>query len=188
MRSKAVRGAEKVLATGGARPRLAVNALLETFRANAALIRYLIVGGMGFLNYQVTLFVLYDSPLPWFLPAKDTSTDFVLFQHSDVRLLISTLAATEVTLIAMFMGHHLWTFRNRDLVSRPALLRLGQYHAKMLVSALVIFTGTINLLVVQFGVYPYVAAAIGAASAFAWNLFWDTGVIWRQRKKSRAGL
>ena len=186
MRLKALRGAEKAIPANGTgwRP---VAALLETLRANAALIRYVMVGGLGFLNYQATLFLLYDSPVFGFLPAKDASVNLGFFEHSDFRLLISTLAATEVTLIGMFMGHHLWTFRDRDPASRSTLLKLGQYHAKMLVSALLIFAGSINLLVVQFGVYPYIAAAIGTALAFLWNWLWDSVVIWGEGKKPGTG-
>ncbi|HLB27342.1 MAG TPA: GtrA family protein [Dehalococcoidia bacterium] len=145
------------------------------------------MGGMGFLNYQATLFLLYDSPVFRFLPAKDTNADLGFVAHSDLRLLISTLAATEITLLGMFIGHHLWTFRSRNRASGSVLLKAGQYHAKMIVSALLIFTGSINLLVVQFGVYPYVAAAAGATLAFAWNWLWDSLVIWGQGKKLQTG-
>jgi putative flippase GtrA len=185
MRLKAIRGTEKALPANGTGWR-SVGALLETLRANAALVRYVMVGGLGFLNYQATLFLLYDSPVFTFLPAKDASVNLGFFEHSDVRLLISTLAATEVTLIGMFTGHHLWTFRDRNPASGSMPLKLGQYHAKMLVSALLIFTGSINLLVVQFGVYPYLAAAVGTVLAFAWNWLWDSVVIWGEGKRPGA--
>ncbi|GAG40586.1 unnamed protein product, partial [marine sediment metagenome] len=93
-------------------------ALRQRLASHIALIRFVLVGGSGYLLYQAILFLMYDSPLFWFLPAKDTSSTILFLEHGDARLLITTLVATALTLVGVFMGHNLWTFRDRDSIRK----------------------------------------------------------------------
>lgn len=89
------------------------------------LAKFVVVGAMGYLIYQVVLFIMYDSPLFWFLPAKDTGASLVLFTHDDLRLLITSLVAAELSIVGAFIGHNQWTFRDRETVYNPLWVRLS---------------------------------------------------------------
>lgn len=147
------------------------------------MLKFLLVGALGYLIYQALLFLLYDAPILPFLPDKDTSADILFFQHDDLRLLIATLVATEMSIVGVFAGHNTWTFRHRQTVRRPLWLRFGQFNAKALVSTLGILTVTVNILILRFDLYHFVAVPIGVALAFTWNWLWDSQIIWRQAKK-----
>jgi putative flippase GtrA len=167
----------------------AANHILEALRqrlaAHATIIKFLIVGGIGYLVYQSVLFAVYDGALFPFLPDKDVSVRMVFFDHGDVRLLIASLVAMEFGVTTAFIGHHRWTFRDRG-VHKPVLLRYGQFHANQLISALGILTVTVNLLTVQFGFYHFLAVPIGMAMAGSWNWLFDSQVIWRRTKRRDA--
>jgi len=154
--------------------------------SRTAFVRFALVGGTGYLAYQAVLFVVYDSPVFWFLPAKDTAVSMLLFDHGDVRLLIATLVATAVALIGVFTGHNLWTFRDSCAVRKPLLMRFGQFVAAALPAALGIVTVTVNVLTVQFGVYHYVALPIGVALGAIWNWLWYSRFIWRRATAEHA--
>lgn len=157
--------------------------LSERLAAHRTVIKFLIVGSVGYLVYQSVLFAVYDWPLFPFLPDKDASVSILLFDHGDGRFLIATLVAMEFGIVAGFTGHHSWTFRERG-PRKPLLLRFGQFHANQLISALGILTVTVNVLTVEVGLYHFMAVPIGVALAGAWNWTWDTQVIWRRAKRS----
>ena len=151
------------------------------------IVRFGMVGGTGYLIYQAVLFLVYDAPLIRFLPAKGTSATILFFEHGDVRLLITTLVATALALVAVFTGHNLWTFRDRDRVDKPVWLRFVQYVAAALVAALGIVTVTVNVLIVQFDVYHFIALPIAVSLAGIWDWLWYSQSIWR-RARHRAQL
>ena len=97
--------------------------LQRALAENATLVRFVIVGGLGYAVYQVLLFATYDWSLLWFLPEKDVSARIIFFEHGDVRFLISTLVVAEIAVLAVFGGHSLWTFRDRAMVHLAAALR-----------------------------------------------------------------
>lgn len=162
-------------------------ALRQQLASHIALVRFALVGGSGYLLYQGVLFLMYDSPLFWFLPAKDTSANIIFFEHGDVRLLITTLVATVLTLVGVFTGHNLWTFRDRNSVGKPLWLRFGQFVAAASVAAFGIVTVTVNVLTVQFDMYHFVALPIGVALAAIWDWLWYSQFIWRRGKKAHPG-
>lgn len=149
------------------------------------LLRFALVGGSGYLVYQAILFVMYDSSLFWFLPSKDTKATIVFFTHGDVRLLITTLLATAVVLVWVFTGHNLWTFGDRNPARKPVWLRFGQFLATGLVASAIV-TATVNVLVVQFDAYHFVALPIGIALAGIWDWLLYTQFIWRRAKRTHA--
>ena len=171
--------------TSSVQRRKAARSLLEVLSdrlaAHTTVLKFLIVGGMGYLVYQSVLFAVYDWSLFPLLPDKDVSARIVFFNHGDVRFLIATLMALEFGIMAGFTGHHRWTFRDRG-VHKPLLLKLGQFHANQVISALGILTITVNVLTLQFGFYHFIAVPIGAALAGAWNWLWDTQIVWRRAK------
>ena len=161
-------------------------ALRQQLASHIALVRFALVGGSGYVLYQAILFLVYDSALFWFLPAKDTAVSMLLFDHGDVRFLIATLVATAVALVGVFTGHNLWTFRDSRAVRKPLLMRFGQFVAAALPAALGIVTVTVNVLTVQFGMYHYVALPIGVSLGGIWNWLWYSRFVWRRAKKTDA--
>ena len=157
--------------------------LSNVVTTNAVILKFMTVGGLGYVIYQLVVAIMYDTALFWFLPDKDHSVSLVLFDHGDARMLIATLVATELSITGVFSGHTLWTFRDRDYVRKPLWMRFGQFNAKALVSTLGILTVTVNVLTVGFGMYHYAAVPIGVLLAFSWNWAWDTQIVWRRAKR-----
>ena len=156
---------------------------LQTLRAKPTLVKFVLVGGTGYFVYQLLLFATYDWSLLWFLPEKGVSARVIFFDHGDVRLLFSTLVAAEISIVFVFGGHDLWTFRDRVQAHRPLMHRFGVFQANQLISALGILTVIVNVLTVRFGFYHFMAAPFGVAAAASWNWLWDTQVIWRRARR-----
>jgi len=146
------------------------------------LVRFALVGGSGYLLYQAVLFLVYDSAAFWFLPDKDTSAVIIFFEHADVRLLVTTLVASAVTVVGVFTGHNLWTFRDRAPVHKPVWMRLGQFLATVSVGSGIVIV-MVNVLTVQFDMYHFVALPIGVALAGTWDWLWYSQFVWRRAKK-----
>lgn len=160
----------------------------DIIRTHALILRFMIVGTLGYVIYQAVVAIMYDTTVFWFLPRRDQGVSLVFFNHGDARLLIATLVATELAIIGGFCGHNLWTFRSRDRVRKPLWMRFGQFNAKALVSTLGILTVTVNILTVNFDVRHYLAVPIGVVLAFAWNWTWDTEVVWARAKRPPTGV
>jgi putative flippase GtrA len=159
-------------------------ALRQRLASHIALIRFALVGGSGYLVYQAVLFLMYDSSLFWFLPAKDTSADIIFFEHGDVRLLITTLVATSLTLVVVFTGHNLWTFRDRGSVRKPLWMRFGQFVATVSIGSVIVIT-TVNVLAVRFDMHHFFALPIGVSLGGIWDWLWYSRFVWRRAKKRR---
>ena len=159
-----------------------LQALRQQLASHSAFVRFALVGGGGYLLYQAVLFLVYDSTLFGFLPAKDTSAVIVFFEHGDVRLLITTLVASPLTLVSVFTGHNLWTFRDRGSVGKPLWMRFGQYVATVSISVGIV-TVTVNVLTVRFDMYHFTALPIGVSLGGAWAWLWYSRFIWRPAKK-----
>jgi putative flippase GtrA len=165
--------------------------LLEGIRAKlqerATLFKFAATGAAGYVVYQLVFVLFYESPLIWFLPEKGESINLLAFSHSDARLLITTLVAAELSIMGVFTGHNLWTFRDRLTVGTPIWLRFAQFNAKAAVSSLGILTLMVNLLTLGLGVTPYLAIPAGVATAFLWNWTWDSRLIWRRAERRNEG-
>ena len=163
-------------------PATAGSGVLERLWRMHTLRRFVVVGATGYVIYQAVLFLMYDLSLLSFLPAKETSADLLLFTHSDLRLLLTTLVAAEASIVGAFIGHNQWTFRDRDVVYNPAWRRFIKYNLKATVSTMVIVTGVVNLLTVGLGLYHMLAVPLGVLAGFTWNWIWDAQYIWQRTK------
>lgn len=161
--------------------------LLEGWRTrllgNRTLAKFAITGATGYGVYQIVFLLLYESPLVSFLPEKEETINLLGFSHGDARLLITTLVAAELSIVGVFAGHHLWTFRDRVTISKPVWLRFGQFNAKAAVSSLGILTAMVNGLTLGLDVTPYLAIPLGVIAAFTWNWLWDSRFIWRPAER-----
>jgi putative flippase GtrA len=155
--------------------------MLQRLPVSATFIKFLIVGGVGYLVNQFMLFLLYDSPLSSILPAKGTDFDLIFFTHPDIRLLIASAIAVEASIVSNFFWHERWTFHDRD--RRTSLpIRLGTFNFTSIGSPL-ISVATVNILAPNFGVNPYIANTIGIGLGTAWNWTWNSRVIWPRHKQ-----
>ena len=152
--------------------------LREELHAHFALVRFAIVGGSGYLLYQANLFLIYDSPVYWFLPSQETSGSLILFEHGDIRLLVATAVASVCTLFWVFTGHNLWTFRGRN-PGKPLWRRFLQYVATVSIGATIVAV-TVNVLAVRFDIYHFIALPIGVAVAGVWDWFLYSRFVWRR--------
>jgi type III secretory pathway component EscT len=73
----------------------ATAAAIGHLRPPATLAKFLIVGGIPCVINRFALFLLCNLPIPRFLPAKDTQVKSGLFNHSEIRLLLSSALALE---------------------------------------------------------------------------------------------
>lgn len=156
-------------------------ALAERFHLPTTLIKFLIVGGIGFIIYQGVFALVYDAPVFWFLPDKDTKTSLLLFTHPDIRLLIASIVGVEVAIFFQFNSHERWTFRHRDRDGN-LLVRFVKFNTSSFVSPLIIVV-TVNVMSTTFGTSPYIANFFGVGLGFIWN--WTVGsmLIWPHLRK-----
>lgn len=169
----------------GARFSAVWNLIARQIETHWTMVKFALMGGLGYLIYTGLLLFVYDLSLLPFLPDKDTSVRLLFFTHGDALLLITTLVGTEASIIGVFSGHSLWTFADRPTARKPLWLRFLQFQAKALISTLGILTVAVNGLAVGAGLHPYAAVPIGLVTAFTWNWLWDSKFIWPRRSLPR---
>ncbi|HUF53641.1 MAG TPA: GtrA family protein [Dehalococcoidia bacterium] len=158
------------------------------------LVKFLIVGGVGFVINTAFLWLIYDSPaFDFVLPDRHSDADLGLFTHGDIRLLISSIVAVEIAIICQFNFHERWTFR-----WRPRDGWIGQRFAKFQISSIIspiVVVATVNLLTPVIrdaagdeallrNLAPYIANGIGVLLGFAWNWTLNAFVIWPHQRRS----
>ena len=156
----------------------------STFRhlpLSSTLFKFLIVGGIAYLINQSALFLLYDTSLFWFLPAKDTAADLLLFTHPDLRLLLSSILAVELAIIFQFNSHERWTFRDRARRGW-GLFRFLRFNLTSAGSPIIVVV-TVNTLTPLFGISPYISNTIGILAGVTWNWTFNTLVIWPRQQR-----
>jgi putative flippase GtrA len=156
------------------------------------LVKFLIVGGIGFLINQFVLFLSYDSPIFTFLPEKHTHLNLGLLTATDSRLLIASIMAVEVAVICQFNFHERWTFKERNRQGN-IFVRFLKYNLSAAVSPLITVV-CVNTLTPVFRdaagadsligkVAPYMANTVGVALGFSWNYALNTLVIWPHQRR-----
>lgn len=159
------------------------------------LVKFLIVGGIGFLINQFVLFLAYDSPLLWFFPEKHRHLDLGLLTAADSRLFFASIIAVEVAIICQFNFHERWTFRKRNREGN-ILMRFVKYNLSAAVSPLITVI-CVNALTPVFrdaacrdsliGHFaPYMANTVGVLLGFSWNYALNTMIIWPHQRREEA--
>jgi putative flippase GtrA len=109
-------------------------------------IRFLVVGGTGFVVNYAMLFLLYDLlSLPIF---------------------IAQLAGAETALIATFVGNNFWAFSGHD--HHSMLHKIVKFHASAL-GGLLLNSACVIVLVHFAHVYYGLALAVGSIVGLCWN-------------------
>lgn len=162
---------------------------------STTLVKFLIVGGIGFLINQFVLFLTYDSGLVWFFPAKHEHIDLILLTAADSRLLLASIMAVEIAIVCQFNFHERWTFRKRNREGN-ILVRFVKYNLSAAVSPLitVVCVNTLtpvfrdaagaDSLIGHFA--PYLANTVGVLLGFSWNYALNTLVIWPHQRQAQA--
>ena len=156
-----------------------VGGLVTNGESGGTLIKFLIIGMIGYLVNQVGLFLTYDLGLLPFLPKPGTPVHLGVFTHPDARLLVASVIAVELSIISNFLWHEHWTFRGRR--ERDNWVgRLVRFNLTSLGSPLV-SVAVLNILVPYFGVNKYVANTVGVLLGMGWNWGANTRLIWRRK-------
>jgi putative flippase GtrA len=166
----------------------ALRQLAYRLHLSTTFLKFLIVGGVGFVINQFILFLLYDSPLAGvLLPDKHTHTSLGLVTHEDIRLLIASIVAVEVAIVAQFNLHDRWTFRRRNKDGN-VVVRFLKFNLSSAISPIiVVFTVNVFTPVIRDAagsdsivadVAPYIANTVGVLLGFIWNWTLNSLVIW----------
>jgi len=150
-------------------------------------VKFLIVGGLGFVINQFFLFLFYDSPVFWFFPGKDTRWDLIFVTAGDARLLVSSILAVEMAIMFQFNAHERWTFKHRP--QRGWILaRFLKFNASSAVSPIIVVVCTNTLTPVLDGTFgslsPYIANGIGVLLGFTWNWGLTSLIIWPGQRQT----
>jgi putative flippase GtrA len=189
MQPQTVTEVDRGLIAGARRRVLGVESLArrmaERFHLPKTFAKFIIVGGLGYVIYQGMFYALYDSPVFWFFPDKDTEAGLLLLTHPDIRLLIASVLGVETAIVFQFNAHERWTFRHRP---RDGWIgaRFVKFNLSSIVSPVIIVVTT-NVLTPVFGLSAYVSNTIGVGLGFTWNWTLNTLVIWpheRQREET----
>ncbi len=165
----------------------AARELAERLHLPTTFVKFLIVGGIGFVINQFFLFLFYDSPVFWFFPDKHTHWDLVAITAGDARLLISSIIAVELAIVFQFNAHERWTFRHR---TRNGWIggRFVKFNVSSAISPIIVVVSTNALTPVLRGTFsdlsPYIANGIGVLLGFSWNWGLNSLVIWPHQRKA----
>lgn len=141
-----------------------------------AFVKFVLVGGLAFAVNEAALFLLYDTSLLWFLPARDSRADFLFFAHPDVRLLMASVLSVQAAIAFKFFGHEHWTFAARPR-RRWIGIRFLSFNVSCIASS-AISVLTVNILTPVFDLSPYIATAAGVWGGFLSNWVFSAHLVW----------
>lgn len=143
----------------------------------ARLLRFLIVGGIGYFVNQAVLYLVYDGPFTLGLPAPGADWTPPPFNIRDLRLVIASVAAVEAAIFSNFLWHNLWTFSGAT--GQNVYYRFLRFNITSLGSPAISLLMT-NTLTPYLGVHYLIANSIGILLGTTWNWLWASKVIWRR--------
>lgn len=161
-------------ASAGRDPTFFIDRIAARLPFSPEFVKFIIVGGIAFIINQAGLALFYDV-LP-VLPAKDTHTDFGLFTHPDIRLLIASIIGVEMAVVFKFFALERWTFRNRPRRGWAPYRFLKFNVSAVLSPAIVVIT--VNVMTPVFGISPYISTTIGTLAGFMANYLFSAYIIW----------
>jgi putative flippase GtrA len=165
----------------------AARELAERLHLPTTFVKFVIVGGMGFVINQFLLFLFYDSPIFWFFPSKSTEWDLIAVTAGDARLLISSIVAVELAIVFQFNAHERWTFRHRPRNGWIGA-RFVKFNVSSAISPIIVVVSTNVLTPVFDGTFgalsPYIANGIGVLLGFSWNWGLNSLLIWPHQRET----
>jgi len=169
--------------------------IIDRLPVSTTLLKFLVVGGFGFIIAQITLFLVYDAHILFFLPAKHTHANLLLFDDHDILLLIASILSVEMAVVCQFNFHERWTFRDRNRTGF-ILVRFAKYNAAASISPIIMII-CVNVLTPVFrdaagadsvigkGA-PYIANSLGVLIGFVWNYTLNSMIIWPHHRHEDA--
>ncbi len=145
------------------------------------LVKFLIVGTIGFTVNAVILYILDDTAAGFFLPSPETQGNFLMFPLKDTRLFWATVISGELSIFSNFIFHERWTFKHRDK-SGNDILRFLKFNVSSIVSPIISIV-TVNILTPHFGLPKIISLGIGTLLGLIWNYTVNVLLIWRERKE-----
>lgn len=139
------------------------------------LAKFLVAGAISYVVNQAALVLFYEVIFAGMRTDADT-----IIGGINPRLLVSSIIAVEIAIIARFLLNDMWTFRDRR--DAPFVRRFVTSNVSSLGSPL-ISIAVVNILTPVFGINYLVANTIGIALGFGWNYLWSTKVVWRDRRE-----
>lgn len=141
-------------------------------RTSSTLAKFLLAGGISYVVNQAALFTLYEIAFSGVRHSADTIIGGV-----NPALLLASIIAVEIAIVARFFLNDAWTFRDRR--DQPLVRRFVQSNVSSLGSPIVAVLA-VNILTPVFGINYLIANTIGVALGLGWNWVWSTRVVWRQ--------
>ena len=138
--------------------------------------KFLVAGGVSFIVNQLALAVIYEYGLGWM--SRHAATPF---GDLNVALLVASVIAVEISIIARFLLNDVWTFRDLVPEQRSAgatLRRLAKFNLICL-AGLALNVALLNVQFNLLGVNRYVANAVAIAAVTAWNFLVNRALAWR---------
>ena len=135
----------------------------------STLLRFLVVGGAGFVVNQTILYGLYESV---FAPFRDRDT-----LGLNEALLLASIIAVEVSIIIRFVLNDRWTFKGTR-GAKPLHRRFLESNISSLGSP-AISLACVNLLTPLLGISFLITNSMGIALGLVWNWLWSRHVVWR---------
>lgn len=168
--------------------KMITNDIIESLRVvalirlheSAQVIKFLVVGTIGFFINAFILKLLYDTGFGSFLPQAMVPGSLGPLHLKDVRLFWSTVISAETAIICLFILHENWTFKGRDRKGH-IVKRLSKFNLSAIVSP-IISVIVINTLTPYFGVPKIVSLGIGTSIGLIYNYIANILWIWRDHK------
>lgn len=168
-----------------------IRRIAERFHIPTTMVKFVIVGGIGFLINEAMLALLYDGGLLAFLADKHEHIDLGFVTATDARLLFASIAAVEVAIVCQFNMHERWTFRKRNRDGN-IFVRFFKFNLGSIVSPIVTVL-CVNVLTPEIRdaagadtilgkVAPYIANGFGVVLGFSWNYIFTSKMIWRRHR------
>jgi len=172
---------------------LMIYSVKVAIRRRETLIKFLIVGSIGYfvnaiplgllnrgeiniMNIKFLTFHVLSSPIFNFIPAN--SSIFLL-----ERLFWATVVAIELSIISNFILNDSWTFKSKERVRKPLIIRFIQFNTASVGSPIIQII-TILLLFNLFHIHEQIGLVFGILLGLVWNWLWASKFIWKAKSKT----
>jgi len=164
-------------------------------RRRETLIKFLIVGTIGYFVNAIPLGLLNRGEIGLlnikFLTHKVLETPIFNFisEKSSIflleRLFWASLVAIELSIISNFLFNDNWTFKSKERVRKPLLIRFIQFNTASVGSPIIQII-TILLLFKFLHVHEQIGLAIGILLGLIWNWLWASKFVWKTKAKTES--
>ena len=139
--------------------------LIDIYRRKGVSIRFVIIGGVGFVcNYAVL----------W------TGTEKLGLQK-----ILAELIAAAVALQVTFLFHDRWTYRNRHEARQYHLSLWRRYRLYVVSNSFASLLTVVFFALFSLFLSHFEALALSALAGLLWNFFMNKAIIWRHAEQAQ---